>query len=53
MGRPKTLESVREIVIRIANETGWGYGRMPGELRKPRIRCAGHTTVRSILKQEG
>lgn len=33
MGRPKTLESVREIVLRIAKGTGWGYGRILGELR--------------------
>jgi len=24
MGRPKTLESVREVILRIAKETGWG-----------------------------
>jgi putative transposase len=53
MGRPKTLESIREIIVRIAKETGWGYGRILGELRKLRIRCVGRTTVRNILKQEG
>ncbi len=53
MGRPKTLESVREIVVRIAKETGWGYGRILGELRKLRIHCVGRTTVKNILKQEG
>ena len=26
MGRTKTVESVREIVSRIAKKTGWGYG---------------------------
>jgi len=25
MGRPKSLESIRKIVVRIAKETGWGY----------------------------
>jgi putative transposase len=53
MGRPKTLESIREIIIRIAKETGWGYGRILGELRKLRIRGVCRTTVRNILKQEG
>jgi len=53
MGRTKTLESVREIVIRIAKETGWGYGRIVGELKKLRIHCVGRTTVRTILKEEG
>ena len=52
MGRTKTAESVREIVIRIAKETGWGYGRIVGELKKLRIHCVGRTTVRTILKEE-
>ncbi len=53
MGRTKTVESVRQLVIRIAKETGWGYGRIVGELHKLRIRCVGRTTVRTILKGEG
>jgi putative transposase len=53
LGRTKTLESVREIVLRIARETGWGYGRIVGELRKLRIHCVGRTTVRTILKEKG
>ena len=52
MGRTKTVESVQEIVIRIAKETGWGYGRIVGELKKLRIHCVGRTTVRTILKEE-
>lgn len=53
MGRTKTVESVRQIVIRLAKETGWGYGRIVGELHKLRIHCVGRTTVRTILKEEG
>ena len=53
MGRTKTLESVRDLVIRIAKDTGWGYGRIVGELKKLRIQCVGRTTVRTILKEEG
>ncbi len=53
MGRTKTIESVRDLVIRIAKETGWGYGRIVGELHKLRIRSVGRTTVRTILKEEG
>jgi len=53
MGRTKTVESVRQLVIRIAKETGWGYGRIVGELHKLRIHCVGRTTVRTILKEEG
>ena len=53
MGRTRTLESVREIVLRLARETGWGYGPIVGELHKLRIHCVGRTTVRTILKEEG
>lgn len=52
MGRTKTPESVRDLIIRIARETGWGYGRIVGELRKLRIHCVGRTTVRTILKEQ-
>lgn len=53
MGRPKTLESIREIVIRIAKETGWGYGRILGELKKLRIRPIAESTIKNILKDAG
>jgi putative transposase len=53
MGRPKTLEPVREIVIRLANEIGWGYSRILGELRKLRIRCVSRSTIKNILKEQG
>jgi transposase InsO family protein len=53
MGRPKTLESIREIVVRIAKETGWGYGRILGELKKLRIRAIGQSTIKNILKDAG
>lgn len=53
MGRKGTSETTRQIVVRLARENGWGYGRIVGELRKLRIRCVGRTTVRTILKDEG
>jgi putative transposase len=53
MGRPKTLESVREIIVRLARETAWGYGRILGELKKLRIHSVSRTTVKNILKEEG
>jgi putative transposase len=53
MGRPKTLESVREIIVRLAKETAWGYGRILGELKKLRIHCVSQTTIKNILKEEG
>jgi putative transposase len=53
IGRPKTLETVREIVIRIAKETGWGYSRILGELKKLRIQAICPSTIKNILKEEG
>ncbi|MEM7515981.1 MAG: integrase, partial [Planctomycetota bacterium] len=53
MGRKGTSETIRQIVVRLAKENGWGYGRIVGELRKLRILCVGRTTVRTILKEEG
>ncbi|TWT72837.1 Integrase core domain protein [Posidoniimonas polymericola] len=53
MGRKGTPENLRQIVVRLATQTGWGYGRIVGELKKLRIQCVGRTTVRTILKEEG
>lgn len=53
LGRPRISESIREIVVRLARETGWGYGRILGELRKLRIRGVSRSTVKNILKEEG
>jgi putative transposase len=38
----RTPEQARELVIRIASETGWGYTRILGELRK-----LGHVPISS------
>jgi putative transposase len=53
MGRKGTAETLRQIVVRLAKETGWGYGRIVGELKKLRIQRVGRTTVRKILQEEG
>ena len=52
-GRPRTPEDIRELVLRIARETGWGYTRILGELKKLGIHNVGKTTVRNILKGAG
>jgi len=52
MGRPRTLESVREIIVRLARQTGWGYGRIFGELKKLWIHSVSQSTVANILKEE-
>ena len=53
MGRRGTAESIRQIVIRLAKDTGWGYDRIVGEMKKLRIQFVSRTTVRNILKEEG
>ena len=53
VGRPRTQETIRELVVRIARENAsWGYGRIEGALHN-----LGHTLSRStiarILKEHG
>jgi putative transposase len=52
-GRPRTPEVIRELVLRMARETGWGYTRILGELRKVRGFKISRQTVVNILKAEG
>src|SRR5258708_2914701 len=51
-GRPRTREDVRTLVVRIATETGWGYTRVLGELRKLGYRLS-RQTVKNILIEHG
>ena len=48
--KPKEL---RELVVEIAKQTGFGYNRIIGELRKLGIKGSSRQTVRNILKEEG
>ena len=50
-GRPRISISIRELVVRIARETGWGYSRILGELRKLRVGRISRQTVKNILKE--
>jgi putative transposase len=53
VGRPKIVRNLRELVVRLAKDnSGWGYRRIIGELRKLRLRI-GRSSVRRILKDEG
>ena len=57
-GRPKATvkrprRDLRELVRRIAEETGFGYTRILGELRKLGIRRICRQTVKNILKEQG
>ncbi len=48
-GRPRISVDIRELVVRIARETGWGYSRILGELRKLRVGRISRQTVKNIL----
>jgi len=52
-GRPRTPEAIRELVIEMAKDNGWGLGRILGELKKLGIRKICKSTVRNILKENG
>ena len=52
-GRPRTAEPLRDLVLRLAKETGWGYTRILGELKKLGVRGASRSTVVNILKEAG
>jgi transposase InsO family protein len=50
-GRPRTLRSIRALVLRLAKENGsWGYRRIHGELLTLGIKVA-PSTVREILRE--
>ncbi|MEX2169666.1 MAG: integrase core domain-containing protein [Pirellulales bacterium] len=50
MGRPKITEDVRELVLKLAGETGWGYTRIIGELKKLGVKPPSKATVQNILR---
>ncbi len=53
VGRPKIARNTRDLVTRLAKEnSGWGYRRIIGELRKLRLRV-GRSSVRRILRGAG
>lgn len=52
-GRPRTARVTRDIIIRLASETGWGYTRILGELYKLGIKHTSRKTVRRILGEHG
>jgi putative transposase len=52
-GRPRIEEDIEALVVRLAKETGWGYTRILGELRKLGIRRVSRSTVVNILRRNG
>lgn len=51
-GRPTTPTDIRALVLRMASDNGWGFGRIVGELKKLGI-AVGKTTVKEILRENG
>jgi putative transposase len=49
-GRPSVPQNVEEIILRLAKETGWGYGRIQGELKKLGITVAANTIKKIMIK---
>lgn len=52
-GRPRISLIIRELVVQIANDTGWGYSRILGELKKLRVGRISRQTVKNILVEHG
>jgi putative transposase len=52
-GRRPTPLDIRALIVRIARETGFGYTRILGELKKLGICSVSRSTVVKILKEEG
>ncbi len=52
-GRPRIAKVIRELVVQIANETGWGYSRILGELRKLNLGKISRQSVKNILVEHG
>lgn len=51
-GRPKTADEICKLVVQLAQETGWGYTRILGELKKLGVTVS-RSTVVAILKEHG
>jgi putative transposase len=51
-GRPRTTAEIRHLVLRLAQESNWGYTRILGELKKLGVPVS-RSTVRNILWEHG
>jgi putative transposase len=51
-GRPKTPDEIRDLVLRLARDNGWGYTRILGELKKLGVTVC-RSTVINILREHG
>jgi putative transposase len=53
VGRRRTGEQIRKLILKLAKDNNWGYTRILGELRKLNIRAVSRNTVKNILKENG
>jgi putative transposase len=53
VGRRPTALEIRKLIIKLAKETGWGYTRILGELKKLGIECVSRNTVKRVLQANG
>jgi putative transposase len=52
-GRPKKPLDIKKLILRIARDTGWGYTRVLGELRKLTKQKISRQTVANIMREAG
>ncbi len=52
-GRPRISVVIREVILQIARDTGWGYSRILGELRKLGLGKVCRQSVKNILIENG
>ena len=53
VGRPGIMKAIRALIVRMATDnSGWGYGRIEGELRKVNHRVA-RSTIAKTLREHG
>ena len=53
VGRPQKPVALRDLILKVARETGWGYTRVLGEIRKLTSRQVSRQTVANIMRAEG
>ncbi len=46
IGRPRTPEQIEKLILKLAQDNGWGYTRILGELRKLGIQSVTETRSR-------
>lgn len=52
-GRPRTAEQIEKLILKLAKDTGWGYTRILGELKKLGVESVTRNTVKNILRRNG